>query len=110
MAGANLREFNDANFKAEVLESATPVLVDFWAEWCMPCKMMLPTISKVADSFAGKVKVGKLNTDDSQQTAVKYGINAIPTVIVFKGGVEVKRLVGLKNEAEFVAALEPLTK
>lgn len=110
MAGGNLVEFNNNNFSAEVLNSDKPVLVDFWAEWCMPCKMMLPTINKIADSYAGKVKVGKLNTDDARDVAVKYGINAIPTVILFKGGQEVKRLVGLKNEAEFAAALDAVTK
>jgi len=109
MAG-NVLEFTDSNFQAEVLGSETPVMVDFWAEWCGPCKMMLPTINKVADSYVGRVKVGKLNTDTAQQIAAKYGITAIPTVILFKGGQEVSRLVGLKQERDFAQALDSLTK
>lgn len=110
MAGANLVEFTDGNFQSEVLNADKPVMVDFWAEWCMPCKMMLPTITTIAEKFAGKVKVGKLNIDNARDVAVKFGIQAIPTVIVFKGGQEVARVVGLKNEAEFSKVLEPLTK
>ncbi|MCW5766061.1 MAG: thioredoxin [Phycisphaeraceae bacterium] len=106
MASANVKQFTDANFQAEVLSSAEPVLVDFWAEWCQPCRMLAPTIDKVADRFAGKVKVGKMDTDENQQTAVKFGITAIPTVILFKDGKVVKRFVGLQGEGEFVNALQ----
>src|ERR1700733_12951788 len=74
MANANVKEFTDQNFDAEVLKSAQPVLVDFWAEWCMPCRMLAPTIEKLADNYAGKVKVGKVDTDSNRDTAMKYGI------------------------------------
>ncbi len=110
MANANVHEFTDANFQAEVLGNQQPVLVDFWAEWCMPCKMLAPTIDKIADRFVGKVKVGKVNTDNSRETAIKFGINAIPTVILFQGGKPVKKFVGLQSEAEFVSALESVAK
>lgn len=106
MASANVREFTDANFQSEVLSSQQPVLVDFWAEWCMPCRALTPTIEKIADQFAGKAKVGKVNTDNNQMTGAKYNINAIPTVLVFKNGQVVDRIVGLKNESDFVAALQ----
>lgn len=95
MAG-NLVNFTDANFQSEVLESAQPVLVDFWAPWCGPCKMLTPTIEQLAVDYAGKVKVGKLNTDEAQQVAVKFRIESIPTMIVFKNGQPVDRMMGLQ--------------
>jgi len=85
VAGATIT-VTDATFEAEVLKSDKPVLVDFWAVWCGPCRMLAPTIDKIADQFAGKVKVGKLNTDEVPDIAVKYGISAIPQVLLFKGG------------------------
>jgi thioredoxin 1 len=106
MASANVREFTDANFETEVLNSEVPVLVDFWAEWCMPCRMLAPTIDKLADSYAGKVKVGKLDTDSNREVAMKYGISAIPTVILFKDGEVAQKFVGLKQEKEFKEALD----
>ena len=106
MASANVREFTDANFETEVLNSEVPVLVDFWAEWCMPCRMLAPTIDKLADSYAGKVKVGKLDTDSNREVAMKYGISAIPTVILFKDGEVAQKFVGLKQEREFKEALD----
>jgi thioredoxin 1 len=105
MANANVKEFTDANFKAEVEGSQQPVLVDFWAEWCMPCRMLTPTIDKLADSFAGKAKVGKVNTDNSREVAVKYGINAIPTVILFNKGQVVQKFVGVQAEAAYANAI-----
>lgn len=108
MASANVKQFTDANFKSEVLESAEPVLVDFWAEWCMPCKMLTPTIEALAAEFAGKVKVGKMDTDSNTQTAVQFGISAIPTVIVFKNGQVAKKFVGLQQKAAFAEALQGL--
>ena len=105
MAGANTKTFTDGNFKAEVLESQVPVLVDFWAEWCMPCRMLSPTIDAVADEFAGRVKVGKVDTDSNRDTAVKYQINAIPTVILFKGGQVAKKFVGLTNKDDLSRAI-----
>jgi thioredoxin 1 len=105
MSTANVKEFTDANFDAEVIKSGTPVLVDFWAEWCMPCRMLTPTIEAVADEFAGKVKVGKVDTDSNREIAVKYQINAIPTVILFKGGQVAKKFVGLTNKDDLTRAM-----
>lgn len=105
MASQNTVEFTDANFEQEVLGADEPVLVDFWAEWCQPCKMIAPFIDQVADEFAGKAKVGKLDTDSNREVAVKYGITAIPTVILFKGGEPVKKFVGLTSRNELAAAL-----
>ena len=86
MANENVKELTDTNFEAEVIKSSTPVLVDFWAEWCGPCKMLTPTIEKLANDYAGKVKVGKVDTDSNRDISMKYGISAIPTVILFKNG------------------------
>lgn len=106
MANANVVEFNQANWETEVTGSDTPVLVDFWAVWCGPCRQLSPTIDKLADQFAGRVKVGKLNTDDNQELAARYGISAIPQVLIFKGGEEPKvRLVGLQPERALVNAI-----
>lgn len=105
MANENVRQFTDANFEAEVLQSKEPVLVDFWAEWCMPCRMLTPTIEALANDFNGKAKVGKLDTDANKMVAVKYGITAIPTILIFKGGQPVKRLIGQKKKDELAAAL-----
>src|SRR5690349_8775963 len=105
MASANVREFTDGNFSSEVLGAKEPVLVDFWAEWCGPCRMLAPVIDSVADELAGKVKVGKVDTDNNREISMKYGITAIPTVIIFKGGQPVKKFVGLKKKDDLVAAL-----
>ncbi len=107
MAG-NVLEFTDANWKSEVLDSAVPVLVDFWAPWCGPCRMLAPTIEKLAGEFQGRIKVGKLNTDENQETPGGLRISAIPTVLVFQGGKEVDRLVGVNTEAKFKSALSKL--
>ncbi len=105
MASANVHEFTDDNFQAEVLSSDQPVLVDFWAEWCMPCRMLAPTIEELADDFAGKVKVGKFDIDQGKQVATQFGISAIPTVILFVDGKPAKKFVGLKGKDDFAAAL-----
>ena len=105
MASELVKEFTDDNFDAEVLKAEVPVLVDFWAEWCMPCRMLAPTIDQVAEDFDGKVKVGKVNTDANRNTAVNYSISAIPTVILFKGGEPVKKFVGLTTKDDLSAAL-----
>jgi thioredoxin 1 len=110
MASENVKEFTDANFEQEVLKSTTPVLVDFWAEWCGPCRMLGPTIEKIAGEYNGKVKVGKVDTDANRDISIKYGISSIPTVIVFKGGQVVNKWVGLRKEAEFKEALDGITK
>ena len=106
MASDNVSTFTDDNFESEVLKSEQPVLVDFWAEWCMPCRMLAPTIEKIANDFAGKVKVGKVDTDANRDISVKYGISAIPTVILFKNGQVAQKFVGLRKEADFKQALE----
>ncbi len=106
MASENVQEFTDSNFEQEVLQSAQPVLVDFWAEWCMPCRMLAPTIDKLAKDYAGRVKVGKVDTDANREIAMKYRIDAIPTVILFKGGQVSQKFVGLKQEKDFKAALD----
>lgn len=108
MASDAVLELTDANFESEVISSDQPVLVDFWAEWCMPCRMLAPTIEKLADQFAGKVKVGKVDTDSNRDVSVQYGISAIPTVILFKDGQVVQKFVGVTPEAEFVSALNKL--
>jgi thioredoxin 1 len=106
MASENVVEFTDQNFEEEVLKSSTPVLVDFWAEWCMPCRMLAPTIEKIAKDYVGKVKVGKLDTDANRDVAAKYSISAIPTVILFKDGQVTQKFVGLRQEKDFKAALD----
>jgi thioredoxin 1 len=105
MASANVKEFTDANFDAEVLKSDKPVLVDFWAEWCMPCRMLSPTIEAVADEYAGKVKVGKVDTDANRNISFKYQISAIPTVILFKDGQVRKKFVGLTSKDDLSRAV-----
>jgi thioredoxin 1 len=106
MASANVIELTTENWQKEVVDSPVPVLVDFWAPWCGPCRMLTPTIEKIADQFAGRVKVGKLNTDDNQDIGVKYAISAIPQLLVFHGSEEPKdRLVGVQPEAELVKRL-----
>lgn len=106
MAGSDTLEFTDANFEAEVLKSDTPVLVDFWAEWCMPCKTLGPTIDELATEYVGKAKVGKMNTDSNREIPVKYSVQAIPTVLIFKGGEVVEKFVGLKSKKDFQAVLD----
>jgi thioredoxin 1 len=106
MAGANTKTFTTANFDSEVLKSEVPVLVDFWAEWCGPCKALGPTIDALADELQGKAKVGKLDTDSNQQIAVQYGIQAIPTVIIFKGGKPVAKMTGARQKADYLASLQ----
>ncbi len=108
MASQNVKEFNDSNFDQEVLKSSEPVLVDFWAEWCGPCRMLAPTIEKIAGDYVGKVKVGKVDTDSNRDISMKYQINAIPTVILFKDGQIAQKFVGLRQERDFKAALDAL--
>ena len=100
-------EFTDANFKAEVLESEAPVLVDFWAEWCGPCHMLTSTMDELAESYDGSVKVGKVDIDSNPKTASIYGVMSIPTVLIFKGGEVVGSLVGVQPKRAYE---EPLNK
>ena len=109
MASANVVELTTENWETEVVNSNVPVLVDFWAPWCGPCRMLAPTIDRLADQFAGKVKVGKLNTDDNQDVAVRYAISGIPQLLFFKGGDKPQdRLVGVQAEATLVKTLNRL--
>ena len=108
MASEHVTEFTDANFEEEVLKSSQPVLVDFWAEWCGPCRMLAPTIEKIASQYDGRVKVGKLDTDANHGVATKYTISAIPTVLLFQGGQVTKKFVGLRKEQDFKDALEAI--
>ena len=107
MAGS-VAEFTDANWKSEVLESSVPVMIDFWAPWCGPRRMLTPTIEKLAGEYVGKVKVGKMNTDENSSTPGDLRISAIPTVLIFKGGKEVARLVGVNTESKFKSTLTEL--
>jgi len=108
MAGQNVKEFTDSNFEEEVLKSSEPVLVDFWAEWCGPCRMLAPTIDKIANEYQGKVKVGKIDTDVNRDVSIKYNISAIPTVILFKDGQVAQKFVGLRQERDFKEAIDKL--
>jgi len=106
MATESVMDLTDQNFETEVLNSDKPVLVDFWAEWCMPCRMLAPTIEKIAKDYAGKVKVGKVDTDANRDVSMKYGISAIPTVILFRDGKVAQKFVGLRQEKEFKEVLD----
>lgn len=105
MAGNNVQTFTDGNFQTEVINSAAPVLVDFWAPWCGPCKMIAPTIDALATEYDGKVRVGKVNTDENPQTASSFNISAIPTVLLFKGGQIVDKFVGVVQKDKLTNSL-----
>ena len=100
MAGQNVANFTDSNFDTEVLNSDVPVLVDFWAEWCGPCRMMAPTVDALATDYDGKLKVGKLNVDENNQTAMRYQVRGIPMLLLFKGGRVVDQRVGAMGKSE----------
>jgi thioredoxin 1 len=102
MAGMEVMNVGDAEFKKEVLESSTPVLVDFWATWCAPCRAIAPALEELASQYKGKVKVAKINVDDNQDVPQQYGIRSLPTLLMFKGGKVVEQIVGAvpKNKLE----------
>ena len=106
MAAENVQTFTDSNFDQSVLQSGQPVLVDFWAEWCGPCKRLGPTIDQLAAEYAGKVTVGKLNVDENPNIAVKLQIRGIPAVMLFKGGQVVEAVVGLQPKENFKQAID----
>jgi thioredoxin 1 len=107
MAG-NIIELTDADFDEVVHNSDVPVLVDFWAPWCGPCKMMAPILKEIADEYAGKAKICKLDTDDAHDSAMEFGINAIPTIILFEDGQVQKKWVGLTSKKALAAAIDEL--
>jgi thioredoxin len=106
MAGHDTLEFTDQNFEEEVLKSEKPVLVDFWAEWCGPCRMMAPAVESVATDYAGRAKVGKLNVDENQSVASRYNIRSIPTLLLFKNGQIQEQLVGTTSKDNIAKLLD----
>jgi thioredoxin 1 len=104
----NLPEVTDANFQAEVIESDTPVLVDFWAPWCGPCRVVAPVLEEIAEERGEALKVVKLNVDENQQTAAQYQVLSIPTLILFKNGAEAKKVIGAYPKRKLEAELEPV--
>jgi len=107
MVGANIVHLTDSTFDSEVLSSDVPVLVDFWAEWCGPCKMMAPTVEAVATAYAGRLKVAKLDVDANGGTAMRYQIQGIPTLLLFKDGRVVDMRVGAAGKSEVIRMVEP---
>jgi thioredoxin 1 len=105
MPSANVRTFTDSNFQAEVLNSGTPVLVDFWAAWCPPCRALSPVIDSLADELGDRAVVGEVNTDENRQLSAQFAISSIPTIMIFKDGQPVRKLVGLRRKEELLDAL-----
>ncbi|MEE2973200.1 MAG: thioredoxin [Planctomycetota bacterium] len=106
MASTALHEFTDANFATDAMQSDQPVLIDFWAEWCGPCRMLAPVIEELAGEYEGRARIGKLDVDSNREVATQFGIMSIPTVIILKNGEIAKKFVGMAQKAEMVAALD----
>ncbi|HEX3031008.1 MAG TPA: thioredoxin [Bacillota bacterium] len=105
MAEAQVMTLTDSNFKDDVLDNTTPVLVDFWAAWCGPCRMVAPVIEEVAAEYAGRLRVGKVNVDENRQLAMDYGVMSIPTMIIFKDGKPAERVVGYQSKQQLSSLL-----
>ena len=105
MASDLIKHISDASFESDVLQADKPVLVDYWAEWCGPCKMIAPTLEEIASEHKGKLRIAKLNVDDNPQTAMRYNVMSIPTLMVFNEGEPVKRLVGAKGKGQLLQDL-----
>jgi thioredoxin 1 len=106
MAAANIINLTQDNFSQEVLQSSTPVLVDFWAQWCGPCKALTPILDELADEYDGRVKIGKVNIDDQQALAAEYGVRAIPTLLLFNQGQVADQIVGLRSKRDLKASFD----
>jgi thioredoxin len=106
MAAPNIVTLTPENFDKEVLQSSTPVLVDFWAEWCGPCKMIAPIIDELAADYAGRIKIGKVNIDEHQMLASQYNVRAIPTLLLFKDGQVADQMVGLRSKRDLAASFD----
>ncbi len=108
MAADNVLNLSEENFESEVIKSTTPVVVDFWAEWCGPCKMLSPVLDQLASEYDGKVKIGKVNVDQNPGLAGKYGIQSIPQIFFFKGGEVVNQVVGLKSKGDLSSNIDEM--
>lgn len=108
MASAHILQLNDSNFDTEINKGATPVLVDFWAPWCGPCRMIAPVLDKIADALAGQALIAKVNVDESPGVASRFRVSSIPTLLFFKNGEVHEQVVGLQSEADLTARLKAL--
>ena len=109
MSAPNIVTLTDTNFPQEVLKSSLPVLVDFWAEWCSPCRAVSPILDELASEYDGRVKIGKVNIEDYQGLAAEYGVRAIPTLLLFKDGQVTDQIVGMKSKRDFKSKLDRVT-
>jgi thioredoxin 1 len=109
MSSPNIITLTKDNFDQQVLKSITPVLVDFWAEWCGPCKMIAPILDELSDEYAGKVSIGKVNIDDQQNLATEYGVRAIPTLLLFQNGQVAEQIVGLRSKRDLKASFDKVS-